>query len=227
MTSPRARSSTSQRWRRRRRGNRLCGVAARSARTRRGLRGRETGPAPRLSPEDGRGAVTTVDLRTATQDSRAGTRDSRTASSCRVAATQDSRRGEGESCGGAHESCDGARPCGNAADDLGVHRSVDTHVVRDVGRSVDCADAAAAASSGVSDSEPGRPDGETEMTTMSTPYATTHPFYADDDTLRLPPATIPTADRRPAARSSTPPGCGPAGSRPPPSRRSSAWSAPS
>jgi hypothetical protein len=37
------------------------------------------------------------------------------------------------------------------------------------------------------------------MTTMSTPYATTHPSYADDDTLRLPPATFPTADRRPAA----------------------------
>ena len=38
------------------------------------------------------------------------------------------------------------------------------------------------------------------MTTMSTPYATTHPSYAaDDDTLRLPPATTPTADRRPAA----------------------------
>ena len=37
------------------------------------------------------------------------------------------------------------------------------------------------------------------MTTMSTPYATTHPSYADDDTLRLPPATIPTADRRTTA----------------------------
>jgi len=39
------------------------------------------------------------------------------------------------------------------------------------------------------------------MTTMSTPYATTHPSYAadDDDTLRLPLATIPTTDRRPAA----------------------------
>ena len=33
------------------------------------------------------------------------------------------------------------------------------------------------------------------MTTMSTPYATTHPSYADDDTLRLPLPTTPIADR--------------------------------
>ena len=42
------------------------------------------------------------------------------------------------------------------------------------------------------------------MTTMPTPYATTHPYYADDDTLRLPLVTpqtadAPLADRRPAA----------------------------
>ena len=78
------------------------------------------------------------------------------------------------------------------------------------------------------------------MTTMSTPYATTTPSYAtsDDDTVRLP---LVTTDPRPAeyrphhaprrtataVRSSTPPGCGPVASPPPPSPRSSPWSAPS
>ena len=81
------------------------------------------------------------------------------------------------------------------------------------------------------------------MTTMSTPYATTAPSYStsDDDTVRLP---LVTTDPRPAeyraldhraldtarlttARSSTPPGCGPVASPPPPSPRSSPWSAPS
>ena len=74
------------------------------------------------------------------------------------------------------------------------------------------------------------------MTTLTTPYSPSYTTYstADDDTVRLPLPTHPTADSRPvdhrsrtAARSSTPPGCGPAGSPPPPSRRSSAWSAPS
>jgi hypothetical protein len=37
------------------------------------------------------------------------------------------------------------------------------------------------------------------MTTMSTPYATTHPYYADDDTLRMPLATPKTIDARPTA----------------------------
>ncbi len=74
------------------------------------------------------------------------------------------------------------------------------------------------------------------MTTMSTPYATA-PSYStsDDDTVRLPlvtdprPAEYRSLDHRPrtAARSSTPPGCGPAASPPPPSPRSSPWSAPS
>jgi hypothetical protein len=74
---------------------------------------------------------------------------------------------------------------------------VDTQVNRHTGRSADCAGAALGASSWVSGNEPGRPDGETEMTTMSTPYATTAPSYStsDDDTVRLP---LVTTDPRPA-----------------------------
>jgi hypothetical protein len=103
-----------------------------------------------------------------------------------------------------------------AAVDPEVHRSVDTHVNRYRGRSVDCAAVARAASSEVSDSEPGRPDGEIEMNIVSTPLR--EPSYADGDTLRLPLVTAPTADIRratttrpasPAARSSMSPGSGP------------------
>ena len=93
-----------------------------------------------------------------------------------------------------------------ARPDARVHRSVDTQVNRHTGRSADCAGAARAASSWVSGNEPGRPDGETEMTTMSTPYATTAPSYStsDDDTVRLPlvtdprPAEYRALDTRPA-----------------------------
>ena len=42
----------------------------------------------------------------------------------------------------------------------------------------------------VSDNEPGRPDGETEMTTLTSPYYHTYPT-ADTDTVRMP---LPTTD---------------------------------
>ena len=78
---------------------------------------------------------------------------------------------------------------------------MDTQVNRYTGRSADCAPAARAASSWVSDNKPGRPDGETEMTTMSTPYAPT--YSTSDDTVRLPLVTDP----RPAEyRARYPPG---------------------
>jgi len=43
----------------------------------------------------------------------------------------------------------------------------------------------------VSDNEPGRPDGETEMTTLTSPSYNTYPT-ADTDTVRMP---LPTVDR--------------------------------
>ena len=49
----------------------------------------------------------------------------------------------------------------------------------------------------VSDNEPGRPDGETEMTAPTTPYTPTYNTYdpADADTVRMPlPTSHPTAD---------------------------------
>jgi len=69
---------------------------------------------------------------------------------------------------------------------------VDTHVNRHEGRSADCAVARRRASLLVSDKQPGRPDGETEMTTLTSPYYTT---YADDDTLRMPLPSTDTATR--------------------------------
>jgi len=42
----------------------------------------------------------------------------------------------------------------------------------------------------VSDNEPGRPDGETEMTTLTSPFYNTYPT-ADTDTVRMP---LPTVD---------------------------------
>jgi hypothetical protein len=47
--------------------------------------------------------------------------------------------------------------------------------------------------------QPGRPDGETEMTTLTAPYSPSYNTYstADDDTVRLPLPAHPTADPRP------------------------------
>ena len=83
----------------------------------------------------------------------------------------------------------------------------------------------------VSDNEPGRPDGETEMTTLTSPFYNTYPT-ADTDTVRMPLPTVDHTDHidhtaAPPAPSSTPPACGPAGWPPPPSPPSSGWSAPS
>jgi hypothetical protein len=50
----------------------------------------------------------------------------------------------------------------------------------------------------VSDKQPGRPDGETEMTTLPTPYAPSYTTYrADDDTVRMPLPTATPTHRNP------------------------------
>ena len=51
----------------------------------------------------------------------------------------------------------------------------------------------------VSDNEPGRPDGETEMTTLTSPFYNTYPT-ADTDTVRMPLPTTDHTDHTTATR---------------------------